>query len=171
MQRLTASGYSLLESDELARLRVILRREIPLEAEGCIVARDGDSLLLAYAKKPQKGLFLIPVRSFDSDGLSSGNKGGGIYPFWAWPQERAIRWYDAKTLDRIEEPEDRVSMDTLEGWSEQVSAVGLVRARALSGSAKETIAVGSWFCDGLDEPPPELPHSISGGGVDTGRGA
>ena len=163
MQRLTASGYSLLESDELARLRVILRREIPLEAEGCIVARDGDSLLLAYAKKPQKGLFLIPVRSFDSDGLSSGNKGGGIYPFWAWPQERAIRWYDAKTLDRIEEPEDRVSMDTLEGWSEQVSAVGLVRARALSGSAKETIAVGSWFCDGLDEPPPELPHSIRGG--------
>ena len=163
MQRLTTSGYALLESDELARLRTILRSGIPLEAEGCIVARDGDSLLLAYAKKPQKGLFLVPVRSIDTDGVSIGSKGGGIYPFWAWPQEREIRWYDAKTLDRIDEPRDRVSMDTLEGWSEQISAVGLVRARVLSGSAIETLAVGSWFCDSPDELPPDLPHSIRGG--------
>lgn len=163
VQRLTSTGYALLESDELARLRALLRSGIPPGGEGCIVARDGDSLLLAYAKNPSRGLLLIPERGISDESTSTGNVGVGAHPFWAWPTEKGLRWYDANTLERIGMPE-QTSIETIEGWSQRPMTVGLVRARSLSPNSTDSLAAGSWFSEEEWHVTPELPYSIRTGG-------
>lgn len=169
VQRLTSSGFALLESDELARLKSLLRSGIPPNGEGCIVARDGESLLLAYAKIPRNSLFLIPGHGISENPDSNGNVGVGARPFWAWPMEKELRWYDASTLQRTAKPIEPTSIQTIDGWSEKPMTVGLVRARSLSENTGDSLAVGSWFRNSEENSVPELPYSIRSGDWELGK--
>ena len=78
-QHLTATGWDLLISDELARLEAVDFDEIPEGIAGMLLAKDGPQLLIAYTKQLRSSLIPLP-RSGEMPHLegavhSSGNKG------------------------------------------------------------------------------------------------
>jgi len=168
-QRLTSSGMKLLESDELARLKQVLKTGVPSEAQGCIVARDGESLLLAYAVNPGKGILLIPNQGMEIISDSSGNQGDELEFSWVTPVERRIRWFDSKTLEPTQAPESGQSMQTLAAWTEANQVIGLIRGRTLDYSKSENLAVGTWFKKPKMKNPPPLPNLLRDGDWNLGE--
>ncbi|MBJ23661.1 MAG: hypothetical protein CMB64_03220, partial [Euryarchaeota archaeon] len=109
-QRLTQKGWEMLEHDELARVLDLNLNDIPLNAEGCLIAREGPMLLLGYIKSNQKEGFILPnmpytdlaVEEFDS----TRSKGVEVEWSWAVSREMKMRWYALPRLQPIEQVEN-----------------------------------------------------------------
>ena len=79
IQRLTSEGWDKLEQDEVARLSEINLNKIPMNADGCLIARDGPMILLGYLKKPTKEGFILPstpISTSDFESIDSSRNEG-----------------------------------------------------------------------------------------------
>ncbi len=152
IQRLTKKGWEKIEDDELARVLEINLKDIPKNAEGCLIAREGPMLLLGYIKTRHKEGHVLPniplIEFEDRDVDSSRNRGVEVEWSWAVSREKKIRWYSIPNLSSIEQPEDE--KEGISNWSEKKLALGLIRVRLLDPE-NFFLPVGSWF----PKPPPD----------------
>ena len=158
-QHLTAAGWNRLGEDELARMHGFLKGGRPPDKVGCLLARDGPQLLLAYAKEPASPLIPLPrtpeIPPVDPQTHSTGTAGVKLEWVWAVAREREPRWFDLSTLEPRSSPPRAISPESLEGWTDAADVIGLLRARLLDPRRELRLAVGEWFGEpGEDEWPP-----------------
>ena len=165
LQRLTASGRSYLENDELARLIQFTSDGLPENTIGCLLARDGQNLLFAYTKSLQSNMLAVPSQSIlleDNDSInSSGNKGVGVKSCWVNLREREIRWYNLTNLKRAAEPKVDEKNVGISEWIRTPETVGIFRAKLLDLNDEFDLSVGDWFQEVTPEDFPPLPNSLS----------
>ena len=159
-QHLTAAGWELLTSDELARLESINIDGIPEWASGILLAKDGPQLLIAYTKLLRNSLIPLP-RSGESpyvegSGDYSGNEGVKSEWLWSVAREAEVRWYDIENLQPTTPPKDEQTA-SLTDWVEDTPKIGLLRARLLDPRQSLRLAIGSWFGEPIESEWPNLP--------------
>ncbi len=159
-QHLTATGWDVLISDELARLEAVDFDEIPEGAVGRLLAKDGPQLLIAYTKRLRSSLIPLP-RSGEMPHLegavhSSGNEGVKSEWLWSVAREAEVRWYDLETLQPISPPKSEPTA-SLTDWVEPTPLIGLLRARLLDPRQSLRLAIGSWFGEPNESAWPNLP--------------
>ena len=148
-QHLTASGWSRLAEDEMARMHGFLEGDKPPDKVGCLLARDGPQLLLAYTKEPTSPLIPLPrtprIPSVDGQELSTGT--AGVKPEWVWAvaRERGPRWFEIPSLESRSSPPRATSPESIEAWTETADVIGMMRARLLDPRRELRLAVGEWF--------------------------
>ena len=101
---LTQSGWEEIRSDELARAVEVLPLPRPSH-KYCLLARDGDNILLGLLAPIASPLVLIPdrpSRGSAKDGLSTGTE--GVSWTWAVMRERAPRWFDLRNMEILPNP-------------------------------------------------------------------
>ncbi len=164
---LTTKGWRALERDALDRLDTLIDWPPPAGARGIVLAKDGNSLLLALVQNPASSLLALPSNPLktedERDYFSIGNEGGAI---WAVVMRPGIRWYDLENRTPSDPPAENTS--TLEDWFER-DIVGLVRARMLDSTKVWPLSPGTWFGDIDDDSLPELPLEFTDGPVSIGR--
>ena len=164
IQRLTPKGWARIEHDEIARFASIDTDNMPNNAIGCLVARDGPMLLLGYLNQPQKEGFLLPSKAIqiDMSETSSSNGNIGVEVDWAWAvaRESKPRWFSLPDL----QPINNISQAIPEGittWNQKEKSIGLIRARLLEPDKPFSLAAGSWFCSAPSEVMPKLPALLN----------
>jgi len=164
---LTTKGWRALESDALDRLEDLIDWPPPPGAIGIVLAKDGDSLLLALVQNPESSLLALPGNPLTAEEnrgyFSTGNDGGAI---WAVVVRPGIRWYDLEERVPSDPPSNHPS--TLEDWLER-DLVGLVRARMLDSTKIWPLSPGTWFGSVDESNLPELPLEFTDGPVSIGR--
>ncbi len=148
IQRLTPEGWSRLEQDEIARLSDIDLKNIPENALGCLIARDGPMLLLGYLEQPTKQGFLLPSKPIHADyfkpNSSNGNIGVEVEWSWAIAREAKPRWFSIPKLQPTKKPESFIR-EGITNWNQNENSIGLIRARLLEPDKPFSLSVGSWF--------------------------
>jgi len=159
-QHLTAAGWELLTSDELARLASVRIDDIPDWASGMLLAKDGPQLLIAYTKSLNSSLIPLPRSGempFDGgDEEYSGNEGVKAEWLWTVAREAEVRWYDVTNLQPVAPPNNEQTT-SLADWVEDVPKIGLLRARLLDPRQSLRLAIGSWFGEPIESEWPDLP--------------
>ena len=165
LQRLTATGRSYLENDEIARLIQFTSNGIPEDAIGCLLARDGQNLLFAYTKILESSMLAVPTQSIvldsSSPNNSSGNEGVGVNSCWITLRESQIRWYSLSTLERTGGPNRGELQFGISEWENSLEAVGIFRAKLLDMNNDFDLSVGDWFKEVKSDEFPSLPASLS----------
>jgi len=164
---LTAKGWRALESDALDRLDTLIDWPPPIGARGIVLAKDGDSMLLALVQNPESSLLALPGTPLNRDDergyFSTGNEGGAI---WAVVMRPGIRWYDLENRTPAEPP--IANLSTLDDWFER-DVVGLVRAKMLDSTKIWPLSPGTWFGEVEEASIPALPIEFTEGPVSIGR--
>ena len=165
-QHLTAGGWNRLAEDELARMHGFLVGGRPPSKVGCLLARDGPQLLLAYAKEPASPLIPLPrtpeITPSDPQAYSTGTAGVKLEWVWAVAREREPRWFDLPTLEPRSSPPRAISPESLEAWTDTADVIGLLRARLLDPRRELRLAVGEWFGEPDEDEWPPVPSPPPG---------
>ena len=171
---LTAVGWNRLGEDELARMHGFLREGIPPDKVGCLLARDGPQLLLAYVKEPASPLIPLPrtpeIPLVDPQAPSTGTAGVLLEWVWAVAREREPRWFDLQTLELRSNPPRAISPESLEAWTDTADVIGLLRARLLDPRRELLLAVGEWFGEPDEDEWPPVPSPPPGTGQEWSLG-
>ena len=162
-QRLTQKGWEMLEHDELARVLDLNLNDIPSNAEGCLIAREGPMILLGYIKSNQKEGFILPNMPYTDLAFeefdSTRSKGVEVEWSWAVSREMKMRWYAIPRLQPIEQVENNEE-GGISNWSEREASIGLIRARLLEPE-NFSLPVGSWFPKIPPNASPKLPALLN----------
>ena len=175
VQRLTEVGWKRLQDDDIARLQAIDRSEMPAEAIGCVLARDGTHLLLAYAQSPSSALISLPNRPFtqpeEVGDTSTGNQGGDMKWVWAVRRDAAEHWVDISTMKSLSGAPEKIDPSRIEGWDEPLQAWVILRVQLLERGRKLALSGGSWIQANPEGKWPNLPASSIGGDWELGTAA
>ena len=167
VQRLTEVGWKQLQDDDIARLQAIDLKSKPVDAVGCVLARDESHLLLAYAQSPSSALITLPNRPIvprvDDDSTSTGNQGGETKWVWAVLRDTPEHWVDVEQMRSMSGAPEKVDPSRIEGWDEPRQAWVIIRVQLLERNRKIALSVGSWFQANPVDDWPKLPASSIGG--------
>ena len=147
-QALTREGWDALHADERARLANLRFDKVPRGALGCLLAFDGDYILLAFVRRPVEGPLALPDRPIGEDSSPA-------RWHWAEPRERRPRWFSAQTLEPVPPPPDHLDPTRLDAWGDVMPVWGVQRYRLLGDASTFSLSVGSWFA--APAPLEELP--------------
>ena len=140
--RLSELGLERLESDALTRVQRYVK-DIPADADGILLSREGSLVLLGFVKNPQSDLLHLPnvIGSKPNAGVvfSNGSEGGR----WAIARGSGISWFDLKSRRATDAPQS--ASGTLVDWAGESAKIGIVRARLLDAHIPWQMVEGSWF--------------------------
>jgi len=155
---LTQSGWEAIRSDELAR--AIQALPLPPPSHNyCLLARDGENILLGLLAPIGSPLVLIPdrpSRSSAGEGPSTGTE--GVSWTWAVLRERSPRWFDLTNMEMLLEPPSTHNPETISSYVGENHTLGIVRARLVDPDRPVALAPGIWFGSPSRRPDPPLPE-------------
>ena len=155
---LTQSGWEAIRSDELAR--AIQALPLPPPSHNyCLLARDGENILLGLLAPIGSPLVLIPdrpSRSSSGEGPSTGTE--GVSWTWAVLRERSPRWFDLTNMEMLLEPPSTHNPETISSYVGENHTLGIVRARLVDPDRPVALAPGIWFGSPSRRPDPPLPE-------------
>lgn len=155
---LTQSGWEAIRSDELAR--AIQALPLPPPSHNyCLLARDGENILLGLLAPIGSPLVLIPdrpSRSSAGEGASTGTE--GVSWTWAVLRERSPRWFDLTNMEMLLEPPSTHNPETISSYVGENHTLGIVRARLVDPDRPVALAPGIWFGSPSRRPDPPLPE-------------
>ena len=155
---LTQSGWEAIRSDELAR--AIQALPLPPPSDNyCLLARDGENILLGLLAPIGSPLVLIPDRPSRrsvGEGPSTGTE--GVSWTWAVLRERSPRWFDLTNMEMLLEPPSTHNPETISSYVGENHTLGIVRARLVDPDRPVALAPGIWFESPSRRPDPPLPE-------------
>ena len=155
---LTQSGWEAIRSDELAR--AIQALPLPPPSHNyCLLARDGENILLGLLAPIGSPLVLIPDRPSRrsvGEGPSTGTE--GVSWTWAVLRERSPRWFDLTNMEMLLEPPSTHNPETISSYVGENHTLGIVRARLVDPDRPVALAPGIWFESPSRRPDPPLPE-------------
>ena len=156
---LTKTGWQTIRSDELARAIEVLPLPSPSQ-KYCLLARDGENILLGLLAPIDSPLILIPDRPYReirTDTNSTGSE--GVSWTWAVLRERSPRWFNLKSLEMLSHPPSTYDPETISSYVGDNHTLGIVRARLVDPDKPVALAPGMWFEEPDRRPDPPLPES------------
>jgi len=172
MQRLTDVGWNRLRDDDIARLQAIDLTSKPVNSIGCVLARDSETLLLAYAQSPLSALISLPTRPFitSAEGSANSTGNGGVKGEWVWAVKREApeHWVDIDSMDSLPNRPAEIDQTRIDGWGEKIEAWVILRVKLIDPQRKMALSVGSWIQKNPTDSWPKLPANSIGGNWELG---
>ena len=155
---LTKTGWQTIRSDELARAIEVIPLPSPSQ-KYCLLARDGENILLGLLAPINSPLILIPDRPYREIGTDANSTGSeGVSWTWAVLRERSPRWFNLKSLEMLPNSPSTYDPETISSYVGDNHTLGIVRARLVDPDKPIALALGIWFEEPDRRPDPPLPE-------------